>query len=273
MIITIGALIGLVLGLTGAGGSVLAVPLLVLLLDTPMLVATGMSLGAVFIAALLGVFLRMGQAQIQWLPAIILALFGALCAPMGRALAHALDEQLMALSFFVLVTWVSLRMWHQAKQSPSSSLTVRASVRSRDASLMGNSAQCSGQALSINNFRLPCFLRVSAAGLLTGLLSGLFGVGGGFVIVPALVTLLAMDIKLAVASSLLVIVFVSAAGFMSFVSSPIFDFNQFWPLALGGCVGMAVGVATSKYLAGPRLQRLFALALPLMSAAMLSKFF
>lgn len=273
MIIAIGTLIGLVLGLTGAGGSVLAVPLLVLLLDTPLLVATGMSLGAVFIAALLGVLLRLGQAQIQWLPAFILALFGALSAPLGRTLAGILDEQVMALSFFALVTWVAVRMWHQARQSPTASLTVRANFRPDDANTKSNSAQCSGQALSIHNFRLLCFLKVSAAGLLTGVLSGVFGVGGGFVIVPALVTLLAMDIKLAVASSLLVIVCVSAAGFMSFMTSPAFDFSQFWPLALGGCVGMVGGMITSKYLAGPSLQRMFALALPLMSAAMLSKFF
>jgi hypothetical protein len=103
---------------------------------------------------------------------------------------------------------------------------------------------------------------LAVAGLCTGVLSGLFGVGGGFVIVPALVLVGGMAMHRAVATSLVVIALVSAAGVTSYLAAGR-------PLALvltglfvlGGIGGMGLGTRLSRRLSGPRLQKGFAVAL------------
>jgi uncharacterized membrane protein YfcA len=107
-----------------------------------------------------------------------------------------------------------------------------------------------------------CAVLLTVVGILTGVLSGLFGVGGGFVIVPALVLFSGMSIHRAVGTSLLVIALVSASGVASRVWS-----GQPIPLAVtllfvsGGIVGLLIGQQIGRRLSGPRLQRTFAVAI------------
>lgn len=93
MAIGIGLLIGLVLGLTGAGGSVLAVPLLALCLHLPLQDATGIALGAVAVSAASGVLARFKDGQVLWVPALILGMGGMALAPLGQWLALGLPEE------------------------------------------------------------------------------------------------------------------------------------------------------------------------------------
>lgn len=266
MVLLIGALIGLVLGLTGAGGSVFAVPLLVLAFDLTLSQAAGLSLGAVSIAALIGVLMRLASKDIQWLPALIFAVVGALVAPVGGLISEVLSSTVLVISFNILVALVALRMWRQAVQSPEMAAAVRAgsSASSPEASV----PLCGEGALSLSNFRFACFIRVVAAAALTGLLSGIFGVGGGFVIVPVLVTLLRMDIRMAVSTSLFVIFVVSTSGFTSYVMRAEPDMALLSGLAMGGSVGMALGILISKWIAGPVLQKVFAVMMPVMAFVM-----
>ena len=81
MAIIVGCIIGLVLGLTGAGGSIFAVPLLIILLSLPAQQAIGLSLGAVALSSLLGVFTKIKSGDIQWLPAMVYSVIGSLVAP------------------------------------------------------------------------------------------------------------------------------------------------------------------------------------------------
>ena len=98
--------------------------------------------------------------------------------------------------------------------------------------------------------------------MLTGVLSGLFGVGGGFVIVPALVLFSGMAIHRAVGTSLLVITLISASGVASHLLAgreiPI-DTTLFF--VAGGVLGMFAGIWASRYLSGPALQKVFAVAI------------
>lgn len=264
----IGFLIGLVLGLTGAGGSVFAVPLLVMTLGLTVQMAAGLSLGAVCVAASLGVLLRLRSRQIQWLPAGVFALAGAAAAPLGGLLSEQLTEVVLLSSFAILVLVIAVRMWQQATRSPELSRAVRAQT-SMVAGQPSDVAVCGEDALSIHNFRWLCFLRIVAAALLTGLLSGLFGVGGGFIIVPVLTGLLHMGIREAVGTSLVVISVISAAGFVSFASRVTIPVDLLQLLALGGVVGMFAGMGLSRLIAGPTLQKLFAVMMVLLSFVML----
>lgn len=251
----IGMVIGLVLGLTGAGGSVLALPLLMTGLMLAPATAAGFSLGAVALAAGLGVVLRLGKGQIVWELALVLGTAGALCTPIGQWLAQKLPHFLLLTGFTFLVALIAVRMWMQAKNTPADTRIVRASTGT-------GAAMKSICALSTSGYfewRGPCVLRLLAVGSITGVLSGLFGVGGGFVIVPALILLTGLSMLQAVATSLAIILVVAAAGFFSFLSGqPPSESSQLLRVLVGSMGGMLLGTWTASRLAGPRLQQFFA---------------
>ncbi len=105
----------------------------------------------------------------------------------------------------------------------------------------------------------PCALGLTAAGLGTGFLSGLFGVGGGFLIVPALMFATGMDIRRAVATSLLVIFLISLSGSTAYViGASGVPFRVLGLFLVGGLAGLEIGGWAGKRMSGPRLQRGFA---------------
>ena len=259
--LVIGVLIGLVLGLTGAGGSILAVPLLMALLGVSLPMASGLSLGAVGLAAWLGVLLRWRSGQIQWFLVGVMAGAGALLAPLGQALGHLLPERALLLAFSVLALAIAVRMWTQARQRPEETRLLRASTE-LDHPEPGPVCVMTGKPLYLQS---PCVARLTLAGALAGLLSGLFGVGGGFVIVPMLVLLTNLPMRTAVATSLGVIGIVSLAGFGSFLLRHPLPWVILTPLAVGAVLGMAGGSRIARRIAGPRLQEGFALMVVLLS--------
>ena len=100
---------------------------------------------------------------------------------------------------------------------------------------------------------------MALTGVLTGILSGLFGVGGGFVIVPALIFFSTIDFHRAVATSLLTIALISGSGVAIQVASGeiiALDITSFF--VAGGILGMGLGVILSRAISGPRLQQTFA---------------
>lgn len=253
MTVVIGALIGLVLGLTGAGGSVMAVPLLMGVLGLSLSMSAGLSLGAVALAAVFGVLLRWRRKEVVWPLVAVTGTGGMLLAPVGQWLSVRLPETFLVASFALLVGVVAIRMWRQATLDPESTRVVRAGgLLSDETATVACSLSPSGRF----EWRWPCMQRLLLAGAVTGLLSGLFGVGGGFVIVPMLVLISGLAMPQAVATSLAVIVLVSGSGFASFLWLQPLP-GLFWPLAGGALVGMLAGSGLGRFIAGPRLQRMF----------------
>lgn len=266
VLLVTGVLIGLVLGLTGAGGSVLALPLLVGLLHLPPAQAAGLSLGAVALAAWVGVGLRRGRQNLFWEIALLVGGAGAVLTPLGQWLARQLPATLLASAFAVLVVLIAWRMWRQAGQAPHETRILRAAVSSD-----GHAAApaCRFSASGQFEWRWPCLLRLLLVGALTGVLSGLFGVGGGFVIVPALVLLLGLNMVQAVATSLAIIALVALAGFAGFLLQAGSLPPGWSGLLLGSLGGMLLGTVVAPHLAGPRLQRIFVLLMLALAAFML----
>jgi uncharacterized membrane protein YfcA len=169
----VGIVIGLALGLTGAGGSVFAVPLLIWAVGLAPSQAIGISLGAVAAGALFGVIARIRSGEIQWLPAAVFATLGAAATPAGTWLNQRIDERWLMAGFGVLVLIIAVRLWLQARKHPDETRAVRASVNADEDS---TGAVCR----MINNqpfkFGLPCIAGLSGGAILTGILSGLFGV-------------------------------------------------------------------------------------------------
>jgi hypothetical protein len=256
----LGIVIGLVLGLTGAGGSVVAVPLLMVSMGYGFAAAAGASLGAVAAAALFGVLLRLGRGLVAWRLAAILAAGGLLLAPLGAAWARHWPHAALVLSFALLMLVMAVRLYVQALRQPAQTKVVRASFQAAPAA----PAVCS---VTQGALSWPCWWRMLAAGALTGLLSGLYGVGGGFIIVPALILGVALPIEQAVATSLVVISAVAGSAFAWFAWHSPWPVGLGWVL-LGALLGMLTGTLLARRWAGPRLQQGLAVVMVLLAVYM-----
>ncbi len=253
MILLVGLIIGLVLGLTGAGGSLLAIPLLVYGLGEPYKIAVGLSLLTVLTAALWGAIHGYRDRLVALAPAAVFALGGMAAAPVGYRLTHILPEKPLMAAFLVLMAIIALRMLRQARQAPHQTHQVRAKLTA------GPSAQAICR-FAQGRTTLNCRMALVIAGLLTGLLSGLFGVGGGFLIVPILMWMSDLPIERAIATSLAVIAAISLSGSLSFLAhTSLEDYGRIILMLMAGSLtGMTLGRYLAGRLAGPGLQVLFA---------------
>ncbi|MCY4045955.1 MAG: sulfite exporter TauE/SafE family protein [Cellvibrionales bacterium] len=261
MSLFIGLLIGLVLGLTGAGGSVFAVPLL-LLLDVPLHQAIGLSLGAVAISAIIGTLNKLRSNDIQWLPAMIFLIIGAVAAPFGNHLNQFIHETTLLTSFVILVLVIATKLWLQANKTPAHAQSVRAAKNSPESNVTPNCRYATQDMANRSSINISpkCLISLGAGAMVTGTLSGLFGVGGGFIIVPVLLYLTGISIQKAVATSLAIIAAISLSGFTSFIATnPLPNLQILAYLSIGGSIGMLAGTHISHSIAGPKLQKTFAL--------------
>lgn len=261
--IATGIVIGLSLGLTGGGGSILAVPLLIYVVGLAPAAAVPVSLAAVALTAVVGT-VQAARAKLPvWPAAAAFAAGGALAAPFGIALAARLDERFLLLGFAVLALVVgSLMAWRSVRRPDEAS-----AVRALPAPVDGGGA-CRLADDGRLRFTAPCAAVLAAAGVGTGLLSGLFGVGGGFVIVPVLMGVTRMGVHRAVATSLAVLVAIGLGGAVGALVQGTLPWAVLLPFVAGGAAGMLAGRALAARLAGPVLQRLFAAAIVLVALLM-----
>lgn len=249
--ILFGALVGFALGLTGGGGSLLAVPLLVYGLQIPPRQAFGVSLAAVGATAFIGLLPRLRDDQVELSTGILFAVAGMIGAPLGTWVAGMIPEAILLTAFSLLMIVVAWRLWNDSHAVRGASIAAgdcddrdSACRRSPDGNLQLTSR---------------CAKLLVLVGLATGFLSGMFGVGGGFVIVPALVLFSRMPIRRAVATSLLVIFLVSVSGVAShFVAGRGISLPVTALFVVGGAVGMYLGGFVARNLSAPALQRVFA---------------
>lgn len=250
-----GALVGLSLGLTGGGGAIFAIPLLVYGLRFPPQEAVTVSLAAVGTTALAGFVRAWWQKNTEVRTGLLFAVAGAVGTPLGAWLSARLPDALLLTLFAGLMLIVAARLWHQSRQP----------VRNPELCPLPDTADgptCRRDAAGQLLLTSRCGTLLFAVGTLTGVLSGLFGVGGGFVIVPALVLFSGMSIHRAVGTSLMVIALVSLAGIAArlFAGQPL-PLGIVFPFVVGGLVGMFAGQSLGKRLPAPLLQRVFATAM------------
>lgn len=266
MTLLIGFVIGAVLGLTGAGGSVLAVPLLTVFLGLPAVEATGLALGVVAASALYGAIARIMQKQILWIPALLFGASGMVLAPIGRWLSAMVNPTVLTVSFTVMSVLIAVRMLWQSYHHPEQASVVRADggLEAREPLL------CRFSETQHFDWRPRCMAGLVSGGVVTGLLSGFFGVGGGFLIVPFLNQLNSVSMRQAVATSLVIIAGISLSGFtMQWLMQPV-DPMLLAPLAVSGIVGMIAGSILARRIAGVALQRIFALTIIAMAGLLLT---
>ena len=232
-----GSVVGFTLGLVGGGGSILAVPLLVYVVGVPSPhVAIGTSAVAVAASAAANLFGHARARTVKWQCALVFALAGVAGAGLGAQLGKMVDGTRLLAAFGVLMVVIGLLM-----------LRPRRGASDSDVKLTRQSA----------TRLLP---RLIGLGLLVGLLSGFFGIGGGFLIVPGLIVATAMPLINAIGSSLVAVTAFGLTTATSYAWSGLVD----WPLAglfiVGGALGGLIGIRIARRLAGHKhaLTRIFA---------------
>ncbi|MES2488420.1 MAG: sulfite exporter TauE/SafE family protein [Pseudomonadota bacterium] len=258
MSLLLGIAVGLVLGLTGAGGSILAVPLLMAALAWPMTQAVPVALLAVSAAAALGSYLAWRKSYVRYRAAILMAIAGVLAAQLGLRAAEVLPQSKLSLIFAVVLALVALRMLIQAWRSPEDSAVVRAAVEGDGEHAHGPICRLHPSTGRIVWTRISAFV-IAMIGAVSGFLSGLLGVGGGFVIVPSLRVATELSMHSAVATSLMAIALTSFGT----VGGALLQGRELplivaLPFVFGALLGMLGGHALAPRIAGPRLQQGFA---------------
>ncbi len=220
--------IGLSLGLIGGGGSIITVPLLVYVLGVEAHAAMGMSLGVVGATSLAGAALHYGQGAVRLRTGLIFAAAGMLGAYFGTRLTYMLSDAALLLTFAALMIVVAVRMLTSAPRE-------------------GGDAH-----------RAAPLAAILAAGASVGVLTGFLGVGGGFLIVPALVFFGGLGMKEAVGTSLLVITLNCVAGLAGHLQRGAFDLRLAALVTLFAVAGVAVGSRIAHRASPHRLRQWFA---------------
>jgi uncharacterized membrane protein YfcA len=258
-----GAVVGVALGLTGGGGSIFAVPLLIYGLGVLPADAVAISLVAVAATAAVGAAHTLRYGLVVWQPSILLALGGVLSAPVGTAVGQRADPQWHVAAFALLAVVVGALMWRASRTHPAQASAVRALPRAP-----GSGPICVLAPDGQLRFTAPCAFALALVGVGTGFMSGLLGVGGGFLIVPSLVLVTRMGVHRAVATSLVIITMIGAAGAATAVWQGRIDWSVLAPFAVGGALMMIVTRLFAARVAGPALQRGFAVSIVLVGVAM-----
>jgi uncharacterized membrane protein YfcA len=230
-----GIAIGLVLGLLGGGGGMVAIPVLIYILHYPFRVAVGSSLALVLFGAIPAILLYWRKRQIDFSAALIMGVGGALGSTLGSRLSAFVPREAL---LWLLIVLMVLSAWNML--NPKSTVD-------------------NGTLPSPPSGRNPW--KLVLAGFLVGILTGLVGVGGGFLLVPVLMFLGGFNPRVAIATSLLVIgvnaVF-GTAGYLSIIPRSEPDF--LW-LVLGCVLGSIAGFLISFRVSESHLKKGFGLLL------------
>jgi uncharacterized protein len=243
----IGALlVGLTLGLLGSGGSILTVPVLVYLVDEPEKLAIAESLGIVALISLIGAIPFAFKRQVNWRSVVLFGVPGMAGAYLGAYLSVFMSGALQLAIFAGVMLVAAVMMLRQQ----------------------------SG-ALGKTKGAYPAW-RIVVDGFVVGVLTGIVGVGGGFLIVPALVLFVGLPMHQAIGTSLTIIAVKSLAGFYKYLDVlEQANLTVHWRLILIfsaiGIAGSFVGGKMGEYISQQRLKRIFAVFLIVMGLYILGR--
>ncbi|MDT8363801.1 MAG: sulfite exporter TauE/SafE family protein [Nitrosomonas sp.] len=252
----LGTVTGIILALTGAGGAIIAIPLLVFGLSIPMAQAAPVALLAVAISATIAAWIAFNRLKIvRYRAAGLIAVVGMLIAPLGIWVAQFLPDLLLTLLFSMVLAYVGWRMF----QSPSQHKMPEKSALP-DSTNSTDSAPCQFEtARGRLIWNEPCAKALALAGLTTGFLSGLLGVGGGFIIIPALKHATTLPMQSLIATSLAAIALISTIGFLSAAFIGAMRWAIAIPFSVGAVSGMLIGRRYTDRINETLLQRGFAI--------------
>ena len=245
----LGAVVGLLLALTGAGGGILAVPLLVFALHLGVAAAAPIGLLAVGLAAAMSATLGLRDGIVRYRAALLMGGLAMVLAPLGVLAAQRVPNTPLTIAFAAVLAVAAWRMWQRARHAADGHDGVtRAALPcvldARDGRLV---------------WTRPCAQALAFTGAVAGVLSGLLGVGGGFVIVPALTRFTELSARSVVATSLAVIALASVGGVGAAAWHGAIAWDIALPFAIGSVAASLLARLIATHVAGPRLQQGFAI--------------
>lgn len=247
--LALGVLIGLALGALGGGGSILTVPALVFVLGLTAQEATTGSLVIVGVTAAIASIEHARAGHTRWGRGTLLALVGVPTSVLGSRLNRDVDPNVLLLAFAALMVLAAVGMVLRVRTGPE---------QPDDEPTTGRQ---SGSTLTRTRPAAGTALRIVAAGLGIGFLTGFLGVGGGFVIVPVLVVLLRYPMPVAVGTSLLVIALNSVVALTARAGHGGFVWHIVLPFTAAAVLGSLAGERATDRIDAASLTRAFAVLL------------
>lgn len=248
---------GFTLGLFGGGGSVLTVPIMVYVLGLDPVLGTAYSLFVVGATAVLGGWRKHFHRQVDWKTGLIFAIPSFIAVFVSRYyLVPAIPDTITSLNGFTLTKDIAMMVFFALVMLLTSYSMIRGRIRRK------TSEEGSG-------LNIPILL---LEGFIVGIVTGLVGAGGGFLIVPALVLLVNMPIKKAIGTSLVIIAIKSLIGFLGDVGSGqdidwlfLFTFTAF------SMMGMLLGIYATQFVKAEKLKKGFGVFLLVMGILIILK--
>jgi hypothetical protein len=254
----LGALIiGIVLGLIGGGGSILTVPILVYLLSINPVVATAYSLFVVGVSSLLGALQNIRKGLVDFKTAIVFAIPAFITVYLTRRfVVPAIPEYLFDVGSFTVTRDIGIMVFFAIIIM----LASFSMIKDKDKNLDQEKVEI--------YFNYPMII---IEGLVVGIITGIVGAGGGFLIIPALVILAKLPMKKAVATSLLIIAIKSLIGFIGDVETMEIDWVFLLSFTAFSLLGILLGVWFNKFVNGSKLKKSFGWFVLLMGIYILFK--
>jgi len=238
--------IGISLGLIGGGGSILTVPVLVYLFGENAEVSTAYSLFIVGVTALVGGIRSATLGNVNYRTAVVFTIPAFIAVYLTRAyVVPAIPTEIMTFGDFTLTKDIAIMVFFALVMLAASVSMIR--NKSEDTEQEYNDAPA---------FNIPAII---AEGAVVGVLTGIVGAGGGFLIIPALVLFAKLPMKKAVGTSLLIIAAKSLIGFIGDVQRPdlYIDWTFLLIVTAIAVVGIFVGIYLTKFLDGKKLKKGF----------------
>jgi uncharacterized protein len=257
----LGLLIGLALGALGGGGSIVAVPALVYVAGQDPSAATTTSLLVVGAAAVVGMVGHAHAGRVRFVAGAIVGLTGIGGSLAGSALNRSIDGDLLLLGFGLLVL---VAAWRMVTGCPSCTRVGEERAVATDADPPKNT-QGGVTVLAPRRVDAAVAVRVALVGTAVGFLTGLFGVGGGFVIVPALTLVLGFTMPQAIGTSLLVIAINAATALAVRLGTTGIEWSVALPFTVAALAGVLAGSRVASRVDASALVRWFAASLVALS--------
>jgi uncharacterized membrane protein YfcA len=250
-----GALTGILLGLLGSGGSIITIPALIYLLGVDPKQAIAMSLGIVAITASITAVNHWRRGNVDVRIAVIFGLFGIVGTYAGTKLGVVTPVVIQLTVFAVVMYAAAYRMLKPQ----------RAELKSVGAAVV--------HGFPVGELASSSLWQIAALGIGVGALTGFVGVGGGFLIVPALVLLSRMPMKRAVGTSLVIVAFNCVTGFAGYAGVVPINYVLMLTFTAVAIAGSFAGAMLSQRISGDALKRSFAIFLVLVATYILLKNF
>jgi uncharacterized membrane protein YfcA len=250
--------IGIVLGLIGGGGSILTVPVFVYLLYINPVTATAYSLFVVGVSALVGALQNIKKGLVDFKTAVVFSIPAFMAVYITRKfIVPAIPDELFSAGDLLITKDIGIMVFFAIIMLVAAVSMIRSNGRN----------EISHTAVKFN---YPLIL---IEGFAVGMLTGIVGAGGGFLIIPALVLLAKLPMKKAVATSLLIIAIKSLIGFIGDIETMEIDWNFLLLFTGISVIGIFIGVGLSKYIKGEKLKKGFGWFVLLMAVYILFKEF